>query len=158
MRKLRQRMLHVHVTVHRPRLRDAIEACRRRHCRIGRTLQDLVRANLLLGGASESSGLLVGSGRAVDGITCSRSKNTSQPSYDERHWLWGPESKIEMRTASDGGSKGASDSRSGGDAASRGDGGALQEHCCFIGSGLRLAMRMTREWAEREVEVLSRDL
>jgi hypothetical protein len=92
-------------------------------------LQDLVRANLLLGGTSESSGLLVGGGRAVGGIT-----------------------------ASDGGSKGASDSRSGGDAASRGDGGALQEHCYFIGSGLRLAMRMTRGWAEREVEVLSRDL
>lgn len=36
-----------------------------------------------------------------------------------------------MRTASDGGDKGASDSRSGGDAASRGDGGALQKHCCF---------------------------
>lgn len=61
-------------------------------------LQSLVRADLLLGGASKSSGLLVGGGR------------TGSISADER------------------GGEGASDSRSGGDAASRSEGGALQEH------------------------------
>lgn len=84
-----------HVTVHRPRLRGAIEALSTAALSIGRTLQDLVGADLLLGGASKSSGLLVRGGRAVGGITCSRSKNNSQPSYDEYHWLWGLGSKIE---------------------------------------------------------------
>lgn len=75
------------ITIRRPRLRGAIEA-------VGggiveqHTLQSLVGANLLLGAASKSSGLLVGGGR-TGSISCSGSKNTSQPSYDDRHWLAG---------------------------------------------------------------------
>lgn len=59
---------------------------------------------------------------------------------------------MEKRTADERGGEGASDSRSGGDAASRSEGGALQEHSV---DGLRRAMGSSFEddsgWAERGV-------
>lgn len=57
-----------------------------------------------------------------------------------------------MHTEDKGGSEGASDGRTGGDAASRGDGGALQKH---VVDRLRRAMGSSFEddsgWAERGV-------
>lgn len=58
-----------HVTMYRPRLWSAIEAVDG-DIVDGRTLQNLVGADLLLGGASEGSSLLAGGGR-TSGISCS---------------------------------------------------------------------------------------